>query len=131
MTTLRRARQKRVSGAIAFVYPFAAARARRGALRGATTRQFQDVRPHRRPLAHRGAELLYIAERGQSGAGAARAESGAGRGTGRYPRPSAVPARRTTSATTHATPHCMATTAHIIFVPSSALTADTAATHGV
>ena len=49
----------------------------------------------------------------------------------RYARPSAIPASRTTSATTHATPHCMAMTAHIIFVPSSFLTAETAATHGV
>ena len=49
----------------------------------------------------------------------------------RYARPSAVPTSRTASATTHATPHCMAMTAHIIFVPSSFLTAETAATHGV
>ena len=42
-----------------------------------------------------------------------------------------MPTSRTTSATTHATPHCMATTAHIMRVPSSAFTADTAATHGV
>ena len=49
----------------------------------------------------------------------------------RYARPSASPTSRTASATTQATPHCIAITAHIMRVPSSPRTAETAATQGV
>ena len=48
-----------------------------------------------------------------------------------YPKPSAMPARRTINATIHATPHCMAATIRALFMPSSFFTAAIAATHGV